>query len=99
METEKSAKERVKDKLSNALKQDIKESKIETSIESIKKIDGRLKARFSIRGLPRKEKDSYESSYRDIDKIFDSWAELSKYAETFFSATDEELKKIAKSQS
>ena len=64
------AKERVKAKLS--VRADLKESKIRSRINGIEKIDGKLKADFSVSGLPT-FKESYQDSYRDLTKIFDDW--------------------------
>lgn len=94
---EKSAKERMKEKLS--LAEDIKESKIEVSFNDVRQVDGRISARLNIEGLPKdtKGEESWNSSYKSIPKIFDSFAEYSKYAEKVFSMSDDEIIKLAKS--
>lgn len=88
------ARERVSTKLADAVKEDIKESKIRISIGEIEMTDGKFTANFNIRGLPQKKGD-YDSSYRNIPKIFDTFDDLHVYAKAFFEKTDEELKKIA----
>lgn len=93
---EKSARERVVSKLSESLKNDIKDSEVKTNIENVRMTDGKITARFCISGLPQKG-ESHSNSYRDIDKIFDNWASFGTEAEAFLTAPDSELKKLAKS--
>lgn len=73
---------------------DIKDSKIQTSIESVRKVDGKISASFSVSGLPRKKDGEYMDSYRNIPKIFDSIEKFSEYATNFFNASDEDIIKM-----
>ena len=107
MEEKKSAMDKVKDKFEtkkSELIEDILKSKVERRIGSVTEVDGKLKAEFSLEGLPAEEKGgkgepfSYHDRYRSWTKIFDSWKELSKYAEPFFSATVDELKEMVKNK-
>ena len=95
---EKTAKERVKEKFDLAA--DIKQSKIETSIYHIKNVDGKITADFEISGVPvdKKSKDNgyYESSHKNIPKIFNDFDEFSSYAKDFFSKSDEEIISLCK---
>jgi len=86
---EKETKEKVSKYLN--LASDIKEAKITTSVDDVTKIDGRFKANFRINGLPRKDKDDYESSYKYIPKIFDTSAQLAEYIDKFLSMPDDEI--------
>lgn len=100
MKTTKSPKERVQEKFD--LASDIKESKITTKIYRVESVDGKITADFEINGLPvdKAEKESgmaYESSHKTIPKIFNNFDEFSKYAKAFFSKSDDEIKKLAKS--
>jgi len=96
-EEKKSAKERVQEKFSLAA--DLKQSKIETTIDDVKKDGEVITARFRISGLPTNKKDGgmYEDSYRNFSKVFDGFDDFSKYAEKFLNTSDEELIKLAKS--
>lgn len=85
-------KAKVKAKL-EAVKSDLSAAKIKTRISGIDKIDNKLKADFSVSGLPTEKNDF---GYRDITKIFDSWVELSDYAEKFLNMTDQELIELCK---
>jgi len=90
---EQSLREKVSGKLN--LAGDIKEAKIQTSIGDVKKVDGKISARFEISGLPSKRKDgSYSDSYKTIPKIFDTIEKFSEYATMFFNASDDEIIKM-----
>lgn len=83
---DKKVKETVKSDLA-ALMTDFKESKVETRIENIKQIDGKIMAQFYVNGLPPK-KGEYSDSCHNWAKIFDVWADFSAYAQKFFESED-----------
>ena len=77
--------------------EDIRETKIQTSIGNVKKIDGKISASFEISGLPQKNKNnSYSDSYKSIPKIFDTIEQFTEYANKFFNSSDDEIIKICK---
>lgn len=75
-------KETVKSDLA-ALKTDFKDAKINTRIEGVKFVDGKVTAQFYVSGLSAK-KNKYSDSYRDWPKIFDTWGDFATYAQKFF---------------
>lgn len=83
---------------------DLRGSKIRTSMGHTEMVDGKLQTSFQIDGLPRKNNKGdnslvySERSYESIPKIFNSWDELSEYAKSFFSKTDEELIEMCKNK-
>jgi hypothetical protein len=99
-------KEKVKGKLEAAkgeLAGDLSKSKVEREIRSVKGVDGKLKAEFSVEGLHSEAKDEKHAHdlpvhehYRNWTKIFNDWKELSKYGEAFYNATIDELKEMVK---
>jgi hypothetical protein len=101
-------KEKVKCKLEAAkgeLAGDLSKSNVEREIRSVKGVDGKLKAEFSIEGLNNEAKDEknrhdlpFHEHYRNWTKIFDSWKELSGYGEAFYNATTDELKEMVKKE-
>jgi hypothetical protein len=98
-ETKKSAKERVKEKFDIAA--DMKKSKIDASIGNVEKADGKIKANFSISGLPTKSQKgssliSSDSSYRNFTKIFDDFDDFAAYAKEFLDKSDEDLIAMSK---
>ncbi len=101
-------KEKLKGKLEAAkgeLSEDLSKSNVQREVRNIREVDGKLKADFSVEGLHTEHKEGkhetdmpFHEHYRDWPKIFDSWKELSKYAEVFFSAAHEELKEMVKNK-
>ena len=91
-------KEKVKEKFD--LASDIKEARIEPSMDDVKIVDGKFQTTFRISGLPAKtnkagaEMSSWDDRNKRIPKIFDDWDDLSAYAKIFFSKTDDELIKL-----
>lgn len=86
-------KAKVASKLS--LASDIKDAKIQTSIGDVRKVDGKISARFEISGLPsKKESGYYSDSYKTIPKIFDTIEQFGEYATKFFNASDTEIIKM-----
>lgn len=89
-------KQRVASKLN--LTADLKDARIQTSVNDVKKVDGKISAQFSVSGLPtKKENGFYSDSYKSFPKIFDTIEDFAKYATTFFNASDEQIIKICKS--
>lgn len=76
------------------LASDIRDAKIQTSIGDVKKVDGKISARFEISGLPTKKENGYSDSYKTIPKIFDTIEQFGEYATKFFNASDEEITKM-----
>jgi hypothetical protein len=101
-------KEKVKGKLEaakNELAGDLSKSKVEREIRSVKGVDGKLKAEFSVEGLHSEAKDDkhghdlpFHEHYRNWTKIFDNWKDLSGYAEAFYNATIDDLKEMIKTE-
>lgn len=89
-------KEALRSKLSS-VGRDLKESKVKQRINGVEMIDGKLKADFSVSGLPMKKED-YSRSYRDFTKIFDDFSQFSAYSGNFFAMTDEELISLCKNE-
>jgi len=73
---------------------DIQGSKIKVMVDGIEKVDGKLTATVNISGLPRKKDEDYDSTYRRIPKIFDSWKTLADYGEELFDMSDEDILKL-----
>lgn len=78
---------------------DIREAKIQTSIGDVKKVDGKISARFEISGLPTNKEGGYSDSYKTIPKIFDTIEKFSEYATMFFNASDDAIIKMCKGSS
>ena len=89
---EQSLKEKVASKLN--LAGDIKEAKIQTSVGDVRKVDGKISARFEISGLPSNKE--YSDSYKTIPKIFDTVEKFSEYVTIFFNASDDEIIKMCR---
>jgi hypothetical protein len=97
-------KEKLKCKLEAAkgeLAGDLSKSKVEREIRSVKEVDGKLQAEFSVEGLHTDAKGAkqahdvpFHEHYRNWTKIFDGWKDLSKYGEAFYNASVEELKEM-----
>ena len=89
-------KEALKTKLSS-VGADLKESKVKQRVTGVELIDGKLKAEFSVSGLPMKKED-YSSSYRDFPKIFDDFGQFSEYAGKFFAMSDKEISALCEKE-
>lgn len=95
---DKTVKENLRSKLS-AVGTDLKQSKIRQRINGVELIDGKLKAEFSVSGLPTSGKnDDYMGSYRDFTKIFDDFGQFSEYSSKFFAMSDKEIESLCKKE-
>lgn len=88
-------KEALKSKLS-AVGSDLKQSKIRQRINGVELIDGKLKAEFSVSGLPAK--NDFSGSYRDFTKIFDDFGQFSEYSSKFFAMSDKEIQSLCENE-
>ena len=90
--------EDVKSGMMDAVKTDVTGAKIDRRVNSVNYTDGKIHARYSVSGLPTKKDKNVdyvsESSYRDYDKIFDTWTEFAGYTEALFTMSTEELLKL-----
>jgi hypothetical protein len=93
---EKTPKERVSEKFD--LAKDIKDSKVQVSIDNIKMVDGKIMATINISGLPvpKGTTDSWSQSNRNIPKIFDTIEDCCDDMTAIFKLSDEDLIKMCK---
>jgi len=90
-------KEEVKGKLNlgSSVARDIQESKVKVRINNVEQVDGKITATYCLSGIPTK-KDSNESSYQDIPKIFNNINAFTAYTKNIFSMDDDAIVKLVR---
>ena len=91
MPTNEERKKKIKGDLMNAVKVDVRDAKIDKSVRT-EMVDGKIKGNYNVNGLPTTSKNDCGGSWRDYDKIFDTWKEYNAYTEAFFQTDFKDFK-------